>query len=379
MSFSFDEIVVPLRLVFQEWIFYKHYNHNKMKKTLLTILCLLTALCSMAQSERTYTEPLVISTGDGEPTEPQEASIVVVDNGDQTINFVLKNFMLGAGADAIAVGNVVVNNLPVTKGEDGLDHVFYDGIITITPGDLEGVSWLGPLFGSIPIVLEGKMNEEKLYVTIDINMGMVVTVLLGTDDFPVTRVYTEPVVISMGDGEPSEPYEANITVVDKGNQTIDFVLKNFMLSAGDEAIAVGNICIENIPVNRQDDGLDHFFYQGVITIESGDLEDVAYWIGPAFGDIPIAINGKMNEEKLFASIDINMGVSVVTVQVGTDAFSVTVVKGDMNGDTVVDIADAVSVLNMMADGAYTEAADINGDGKIDIADFVGILDIMAGQ
>ena len=213
-----------------------------MKKTLLTILCLLTALCSMAQSERTYTEPLVITSGDGEPTEPQEASVVVVDNGDQTINFVLKNFILSSGGSDIPVGNIVVNNLPVTKGDDGLDYVSFEGSITITEGDLEGVIWYGPMFGQIPIVLQGKMNEEKLFVSIDINMGMVVTVLLGTDDF-----------------------------------------------------------------------------------------------------------------------------------------SVTVVKGDLNGDTVVDIGDAVSILNIMSEGNYIPAADINGDGKVDIADFVGILDIMAGN
>ena len=214
-----------------------------MKKTLLTILCVLTALCGMAQSERTYTEQLVITTGE-ESSDPQEASILVVDNGDQTINFVLKNFILSSGGSDIPVGNIVVNNLPVTKGEDGLDHVSYDGRISITPGDLDGVvSWFGPMFGQIPIVLEGKMNEEKLYV----------------------------------------------------------------------------------------------------------------------------------------SIDINIGGSIVNVLLGTDDFFVTIVTGDLNGDAAVDIADAVSVLNIMSEGGYSQVADINGDDKVDIADFVGILDIMAEQ
>ena len=53
--------------------------------------------------------------------------------------------------------------------------------------------------------------------------------------------------------------------------------------------------------------------------------------------------------------------------------------GDLNGDTVVDIADAVSVLNIMAEDGYTADADINGDGKVDIADFVSILNIMAEE
>jgi len=61
--------------------------------------------------------------------------------------------------------------------------------------------------------------------------------------------------------------------------------------------------------------------------------------------------------------------------IGTSA-SIT---GDLNGDGKVDIADAVSVLNIMAAGEYNEAADLNGDQKIDIADFVSVLNIMAAQ
>lgn len=52
---------------------------------------------------------------------------------------------------------------------------------------------------------------------------------------------------------------------------------------------------------------------------------------------------------------------------------------DMNGDSKVDIADAVTILNIMATGEYIKAADVNGDGKVDIADFVTVLNIMAAQ
>ena len=53
------------------------------------------------------------------------------------------------------------------------------------------------------------------------------------------------------------------------------------------------------------------------------------------------------------------------------------VEGDLNGDNKVDIADAVSVLNTMAEDPTDLKADVNGDGKVDIADFVAILNIMA--
>ena len=56
-------------------------------------------------------------------------------------------------------------------------------------------------------------------------------------------------------------------------------------------------------------------------------------------------------------------------------------QGDLNGDNVIDIADAVSILDIMAAGgdAAGTAADLNGDGVVDIADFVMILDMMAGE
>ena len=53
--------------------------------------------------------------------------------------------------------------------------------------------------------------------------------------------------------------------------------------------------------------------------------------------------------------------------------------GDLNGDGKVDIADAVSVLNLMAEGIDNPAADLNADGKVDIADFVTVLNLMAEQ
>ena len=70
------------------------------------------------------------------------------------------------------------------------------------------------------------------------------------------------------------------------------------------------------------------------------------------------------------------GNKVVTPGNGIGTASAT---GDVNGDGKVDIADAVSVLNVMADGSNLEAADVNGDGKVDIADFVSVLNIMAEQ
>ncbi|MCR5850149.1 MAG: chitobiase/beta-hexosaminidase C-terminal domain-containing protein [Bacteroidaceae bacterium] len=64
-------------------------------------------------------------------------------------------------------------------------------------------------------------------------------------------------------------------------------------------------------------------------------------------------------------------------EVATFVYIIT--PGDLNDDGKVDIADAVTVLNIMAKNEYNEIADVNHDQKIDIADFVTILNIMAAN
>jgi len=62
-------------------------------------------------------------------------------------------------------------------------------------------------------------------------------------------------------------------------------------------------------------------------------------------------------------------------QLGGTLFAVAppVLKGDLNGNGVLDIGDVVLLLKMVAEGKYDYAADINNDGKVDIGDVVLLL------
>lgn len=358
-----------------------------MKKTLLIIICAFACLFSFAQDMKVYTDQLIVIVND-ESTDPQDANVLVADNGNGTINFELQNFFLITGGESMPVGNVCIENLPVTKGEDGLDYITFDGTIIIQPGNQEGVDmWMGPMLNEIPMKLNGKMNEKKLYVTIDIDMQATINqichVQFGTDVFStsVTKIYTDQLIITIN-GTSSDPQTTDVTVIDNGDGTIDFEMKNFFMVQGGEYVPVGNIYIENLLVTEGEDGLKHITFNAPMTILPGDLEGVDMWIGPMFGEIPLNLRGKMNDEKFFAVIDIDLQESfgqVLFVQFGTDDFPVLGKRGDLNGDGKVDIADAVSVLDLMAEGTYSKDADLNGDGKVDIADFVSILDIMAEQ
>ena len=60
---------------------------------------------------------------------------------------------------------------------------------------------------------------------------------------------------------------------------------------------------------------------------------------------------------------------------------ITTVKGDVNGDGTVDVADISSIISAMAGDTSVDeaAADVNGDGTVDVADISTVISIMAGE
>ncbi len=57
------------------------------------------------------------------------------------------------------------------------------------------------------------------------------------------------------------------------------------------------------------------------------------------------------------------------------------IKGDVNSDGYVDVADVATIISFMAETIETitlEKADVNGDGSVDVADISTILTLMAG-
>lgn len=59
-----------------------------------------------------------------------------------------------------------------------------------------------------------------------------------------------------------------------------------------------------------------------------------------------------------------------------DAIAEPDLKGDINSDGAVDIADVNAIINLILTGGYTATGDINGDNAIDIADVNAIINII---
>jgi hypothetical protein len=74
------------------------------------------------------------------------------------------------------------------------------------------------------------------------------------------------------------------------------------------------------------------------------------------------------------------GANTNPYEFGTDPGTQEPIKGDVNDDGAVNVADISAVIDVMA-GIIdkTDAADVNGDGSVNVADIAKIIDIMAGE
>ena len=330
-----------------------------MKKTLLSIAFAAFALCGFAQTTTTYTDDLTV-TINGESTEPQQTEILVTENVDGTFNLSLDNFILYTEDDLMPVGNITLNNLIATT-ENGITKFETTQEITIQPGNLEGSTpdmWMGPLLGNVPVDLQAKLNADKLYCTIDIDMmeglGQIIEVVFGTDEFNTTpeqgatSTYTDNLTVTIN-GESTEPQQTEILVTENVDGTFNLSLDNFILYTEDDLMPVGNITLNNL-IATTENGITKFETTQEITIQPGNLEGSTpdMWMGPLLGNVPVDLQAKLNADKLYCTIDIDMMSSlgqIIEVVFGTDEFNTTPEGGD--GIENVTAADAkVNVYNL---------------------------------
>ncbi|MBQ0068265.1 MAG: chitobiase/beta-hexosaminidase C-terminal domain-containing protein [Bacteroidales bacterium] len=94
-------------------------------------------------------------------------------------------------------------------------------------------------------------------------------------------------------------------------------------------------------------------------------------------EIPENLEGKKFDIKCFVTL-YNDAVELYPVEIkGEDG--PTPVKGDINGDGVVDIADVNACIDMILGlQDATTVGDVNGDGNVDVADMNAIIDIVLG-
>ena len=295
-----------------------------MKKTLLTFLFAVATVVAMAQT-KTYTDNLLVKVGENN-ADPQVTTIFVEQNNDGTYTLSLNNFILTMGEEVMYVGNIVVNNISV-KEENGIKSFNTTQSIMITPGNDENVAeddWM-EFEEEVTITLAGKMNAEKLYCNINIEIGFPVNVVFGNENLATT--YTDDLLVKIN-GIDANPQVATIFVEQNNDGTYKLSLNNFILTMDDEVMPVGNIVVNNISVTEEN-GIKSFNTTQSIMITPGNDENVDAEEWMEFEEeVTITLAGKMDAAKLYCNINIEIG------------FPVNVVFG--KADAVTNIENAVA-------------------------------------
>ncbi|MBQ9294172.1 MAG: hypothetical protein IJ219_04505, partial [Bacteroidaceae bacterium] len=225
-----------------------------MKKILLTLVSALFCLGSMAQKPGLFTtydfsETVVFEQQINKQTpvksKAQASQQQVIDSRLADLDeFIVKEFTIPAmstSGSSLPLGDIDIKGFTITTDEDGINHFSYDGTYTFDVSNLptavqeEAKAW----FTDVPVKLEGKFKGTKLYAVFRMLVTMtsgsttnrlVITATYGTDDF--AKVYTEPLVVTVN-GVKSDPQDTDVTVYTNDDETIDFELKNFVLTMGE--------------------------------------------------------------------------------------------------------------------------------------------------
>ena len=341
-----------------------------MKKFLLTILMIFSAIAAMAQTI-SYTDLLVVEM-DGNVIGSQETAITVEENNG-TYTLSLNRFALGEGDGAILVGDIVVPGITATES-NGIKTFEVEKNITITASDESG-DWIGPNLGELPVNLKGEMTDSKLYCSIDLDLseslGMVIKVVFGNALKGQTISYTDQLVVEM-DGNVIGSQETTITVEDN-NGTYTLSLNRFALGEGEEAMPIGDIVVTGI-VATDNNGVKTFEVEQNITITTSD--ESGDWIGPNLGELPVNLKGEMTDSKLYCSIDLDLSESlgmVIKVVFGNTAKEYAGQLAVTIDGTTTLTQDAVVIVEKV-DSTYTLSLKnlilIDGEDRMPIGDIV---------
>ena len=150
-------------------------------KKFFTLIAL--AVSSLSMMAKDYTCPLVVSVS-GNDFPPIEGITVSVDqqtDGKYTLQ--LLNFDMGG---TMPIGNIVVNDVEATTCGNTIVLTAQKNI-EITKGTkelAEGMSWLGPNLGIVPINMKAELKDDKLNAILNIDMSKIamnIGVKLGDD------------------------------------------------------------------------------------------------------------------------------------------------------------------------------------------------------
>lgn len=261
-----------------------------------------SALIALTANAKDYTGQMNVALGSGNPT-PQEATVAVTESEDAgTYDITLKEFSFSD----IPIGDIEITGVQGTAGNDGF--------ISFAETTRE-VKVLG-MNVSVTLNEGSKVSEDKLEMSITITDVLIIgTVTADFDGSWEAKGYSDKMVVTIFGPNPAQ--DATIYVGEKLDGTYSLSLRDFTASIMGEQINVGTIEIENLTATEEN-GIKSLSYDGEITIKDGSEGTNWSMVGQT---LPITMTAKMNDNKLYAVIDIDLKYMTVNVVFGTDEFT----------------------------------------------------------
>lgn len=128
--------------------------------------------------------------------------------------------------------------------------------------------------------------------------------------------YNEPIIISIN-GVSVE--QAGVISVVQNGDNYDLTMKNFVLNSEDGPMGVGNVVLTGIAPVKVGNGTLLKTKQDIMITE-GDDPNIPFWVGPGLGEIPVDLQGVLEDGKIRCVIHIDMSATleqIIEVNVGT--------------------------------------------------------------
>lgn len=148
-------------------------------------------------------------------------------------------------------------------------------------------------------------------------------------------------------GEASQQ-EANITL-EQNDSGYKFILKNFIFQAGEDKMGIGNIVLDGLTASPLY-GYSVITAEQDVEITNGDDPSIDTWVGPMLGAVPVKLSASFVDDALDVTISIYMATLEQNIQVHFFGTAPAGLKGDLNADGTVNVADVTVLIEQILAG-----------------------------
>ena len=142
--------------------------------------------------------------------------------------------------------------------------------------------------------------------------------------------------------------ETTISIVQNEDETYKLSINNFALDNNGSMMGVGNIVLDNMK-GYTVNGVTTIVADQAIRITEGDDPNIAFWMGPLLGDVPIVLAAQFDGTNAKADIDIDMRTIMeqfIYVKFNTRDEG-SGIYGDVDGDGTVTAGDVTAIYNIL--------------------------------